>query len=119
LALDGKEINQPGEVLKDLVHALRIDLSILHITPYPAETMPDKLAQLSEKFLGLVTPKIEVEMAPEDSVISRIKRYCQKNKIDLLVLFHRQRSFLHGLFHESITGALIQHTAIPLLILPG
>ena len=119
LALDGKEINPPGEVLKDLIHALRVDLCIIHINTRPGETVPDKLAQLSEKFLGLVTPKIEVERASADSVSSRIKKYCQKNKIDLLVLLHRQHSFLHGLFHESTTGALIQHTAIPLLILPG
>ncbi|GEO05466.1 hypothetical protein AAE02nite_31300 [Adhaeribacter aerolatus] len=119
LALDGKEINQPGEVLIDIVHALKTELSIIHIASQPEQTIPDRLMQQAEKFLDLGTLKTEVEPAEKDAVVSSLKKYCKKNHKDLLVLIHRKHSFLQSLFHESTTGIFIRHTSIPLLILPG
>lgn len=119
LALDGKEINQSGVVLKTIMKALKAELSIIHIASHSGETVPDKLVQVAEKFLGLVNPKIEIEAATASPVVNSIQKYCKQNQKNLLVLIHRKHSFLQSLFHEGTTGIFIRHPSIPLLILSG
>ncbi len=48
--------------------------------------------------------------------VQGIKHFMEKNKTDLLVLTHRDRSFWEGLFQKSTTGEFIWHTEVPLLL---
>ncbi|QKG55273.1 universal stress protein [Hymenobacter sp. BRD128] len=37
---------------------------------------------------------------------------------DLVVVLARQRSYWGGLFHRSVTGQLLTHSPVPVLVLP-
>ena len=50
----------------------------------------------------------------EDGILD----YIEKKDFDLLVVVSHQRTFWEGLFHKSISKALVKHTTIPTLVIP-
>lgn len=117
IALHEKEIKQRDHVFEILTSALHPEINIVHVCAHPDEAINSRLAQQAEKGLGLAAA--EIQIIQKNSVMKGIKKYCREHEEDLLVLVHREHSYLLDFFHQSITGNFIRHTSIPLLILPG
>lgn len=119
LALDGKTINPPTQLYQQVISPLQSVVDIIHISASPTEKIKENISRIAQATLGSTAARVKVLNPKEGSVMESMRSYLKVNHNDLLVLFHRKHSFLHYLFHQSITGSFVRHTSIPLLILPG
>lgn len=60
---------------------------------------------------------IEIASVCNDDIIEAIDEYAEINKIDIIIMGTKNRSFFKRIFHDSITKKMALHTEIPLLII--
>jgi nucleotide-binding universal stress UspA family protein len=98
-------------------------VTILHITDFILskklrKTMFDKFKnEISEK---ISYDKLDMRVAHYSDIVGGLNDFCDKSKIDILVMSHEKRFFWGNIFNpvSSITRKMTFNTHIPLLSIP-
>ena len=104
--------------LLQLALPLQAQVSVVHVqTRLQADLAREEqaLEEINQAFPG--NDFAFAELRQED-VAAGLEAFVAENRMDLLALASRTRSFLEDLFHNSITDRLAIHPAVPLLVLP-
>lgn len=104
--------------LLQLAGPLKAQVSVVHVqTRQQADLAREEqaLEEINHAFPG--NDFAFAELRQED-VAAGLEAFVAENRMDLLALASRTRSFLEDLFHNSITDRLAIHPALPLLVLP-
>ena len=121
VAVDGKPFtpNAASRALAPLLAAWAATFTVAHVRPQGGN--PSRLALADVRASGLLTAATPLElykagdMDPAPGVLQAVA----DTRADLLVLIARPRSFLGGLFHRSVTAAVLRHCSVPVLLLPA
>jgi nucleotide-binding universal stress UspA family protein len=62
---------------------------------------------------------LELYKAAETTPAPGVLQAVADTQADLLVLIARPRSFWSGLFHRSVTAAVLRRSTVPVLLLPA
>lgn len=90
-------------------------LHLLHVNELEA---PDPGYYLEELFKeNYPDQKIKLASVYNENVIEAIDKYAHENKIDIVAMGTKSRSFFDRIFHESMTKSMAIQSDIPLLIL--
>lgn len=85
--------------------------------------MADELIKEAKKFLLATAKHLGDEQiitsVLEGDVSTAILDYAKENAVDLMILGSHSHSGLYKLFVGSVTEKLLQHTQIPLLVIPN
>jgi len=85
--------------------------------------MADQLIKEAKKFLTATAKHLGDEQiitqVLEGDVSTAILDYAKENGVDLMILGSHSHSGLYKLFVGSVTEKLLQHTQIPLLVIPN
>ncbi|MCW3117656.1 MAG: universal stress protein [Chitinophagaceae bacterium] len=85
--------------------------------------MADELRKEAGKFLAATTKHLNdeniVTRVLEGEVAGSILEYAKDNNVDLLILGSHSHSGLYKLFVGGVAEKLLQHSKIPLLIIPN
>jgi nucleotide-binding universal stress UspA family protein len=73
------------------------------------------LEDISQAFPGNDFAFAEIR---QQDVAAGLEAFVAENRMDVLALASRERSFLEDLFHTSITDRLAIHPSVPLLVIP-
>lgn len=105
-------------VMKELIDFASIwnaHVKIVYVSRPKHDAMSDRLIEVSRK---TKYRKVSIEAIENESVVNGIEQLVKKEKIDMLALAHRPRTFFEDLFHVSVTKQLSLNLKLPLLILP-
>ncbi|OGX87310.1 hypothetical protein BEN49_10760 [Hymenobacter coccineus] len=82
---------------------------------------PGQLALANVRASGLLPAAAPLELYEEAHLnpATGVLQAITDTQADLLVLVARPRSFLAGLFHRSVTAAVLRHCTVPVLLLPA
>ncbi len=124
VAVDGEPFtpNAAARALAPLLAAWSAAYTVAHILPGPGEAArSSRLALPDVQASGLLPPDAPLQRYPECYAppVAGICQALADTRADLLVLIARPRSFLGGLFHRSVTAAVLRHCAVPVLLLPA
>lgn len=105
--------------LLDFADIFGAKISCLHINT-ESNQMAEKLTKLTDlESCYWFTPikKLTFELLTGESVLKSLYQYLDEHKPDMLTVVHKNRSFIEGIFHQSISKKLAFHSKIPILIL--
>ena len=126
LAVDGEDftLGAHAGAIRQLLHLLGADLTVLHVTPPDAaaarvSSEQQVLDSVRRTGLGIDLPapirfQGTVAARPADGILQA----AQARDTDLVVLLARPRSFWGKLFHNSVTAQVLLHSTVPVLVLP-
>ena len=79
-----------------------------------------RLALADMRASGLLPPGAPLDLYQEahESPAAGVLQAITDTRADLLMLVARPRSWLSGLFHRSVTAAVLRHCPVPVLLLP-
>jgi nucleotide-binding universal stress UspA family protein len=109
-------------IIDDLLEFAEIfgaKISCLHINT-EANNMAEKLTKLTDlENCYWFTPiqKLTFELVTGESVLKSLYQYLDEYKPDMITVVHKNRSFIEGIFHQSISKKLAFHSKIPILVL--
>ncbi len=89
----------------------QVDASVLTIFTENTTKAPKSIA-LHGRFLP-----VHIEHAPK--AMMGIRKYLEENQVDLLVVFHLQKTRLDYIFSQSTTKKIFAAMDVPMLVLPG
>ncbi len=93
------------------------EVDLLHVT---ADDNVFELTQFKKELDDYFTKnKIVLQYINETNIDRALNRYCVKNKIELLVIAGKPKSFFQKLFSPNIVARLNYHIQLPLLYLPN
>lgn len=77
----------------------------------------EEMGKRMRKILGnaLKDNQLNFKVIENEDVVHGIDEFIDKEKSDLLILFHKERNFLERLLHRSISKELAFHAKIPVL----
>lgn len=104
--------------LLGITRPLQAEVSIVHVQSRPHVDLAaeDKaLDAINQAFPGNDFAFAEVR---QHDVAAGLEAFVAENRMEVLALASRERSFLEDLFHTSVTDRLAIHPAVPLLVLP-
>ena len=104
--------------LLGITRPLQAEVSIVHVQSRPHVDLAaeDKaLDAINQAFPGNDFAFAEVR---QHDVAAGLEAFVAENRMEVLALASRERSFLEDLFHTSVTDRLAVHPAVPLLVLP-
>ena len=121
VAVDGEPFtpNAASRALAPLLAAWGCTFTVVQV--HPQGGPPSRLALADVRASGLVpaaTP-LELYKAADTPAALGVLQAVADTQADLLVLMARPRSFLGGLFHRSVTAAVLRHCTVPVLLLPA
>jgi nucleotide-binding universal stress UspA family protein len=105
--------------LLDFAEIFEAKISCLHINT-EANNMAEKLTKLTDlESCYWFTPikKLTFELVTGESVLKSLYQYLDEHKPDMITVVHKNRSFIEGIFHQSISKKLAFHSKIPVLVL--
>lgn len=105
--------------LMNLVERFDAELRPVHIhhTPVAASTAGTEPIEASEAVNTQVMGR-PLENIYAEKVLDGLHNFITENDIDMVVMIHRNRSFLSNLFHSSNTREMAMLSTTPLLVLP-
>ncbi len=112
--LEKKKMLNP---LKDILIAYQAELMTLHIYPEKETEFSEKDAMNNRLQKFFKTSKYKHFFFEYNRPAEGIAEFVNGYRADLLALVGKERSFFANLFHKSVTKQLLDHTAIPILIL--
>jgi len=89
----------------------QVDASVLTVFTENTRKAPKSIA-INGRFLP-----VHIEHAPK--AMMGIRTYLEENQVDLLVVFHLQKTRLDYIFSRSITKKIFATIDVPMLVLPG
>lgn len=115
--------------MKDSVDALPMDaidglmayyegarMEILYITGDSEKMAPTVLSESKSLMASLAHYKPEVKISAHADIKQGLEEFVAQSGIDLLLLLPKQRNFLEGLFHKSLTKEMVLHAYVPIMI---
>lgn len=116
LADDGGAVDRDAvKLLLDIARWSRSELKLVHVVPesrLDEEVMPESRY---DRLLGAIPHTFHTVSG--DNILIALNDLADQSDADLVVVVHRQRGALEGLFHHSIAADLALHTHIPILVL--
>ncbi|MCC3155163.1 universal stress protein [Hymenobacter sp. BT770] len=103
-----------------LLTSLRAELTVAHVTPLEDDASCARAlhaVQHSGLTKGLPEPTLRGYQAelPAEGVLAAVRDI----NAGLVVVMARTRSYLGELFHKSVTAQIIQHSPVPVLVVPA
>jgi len=93
--------------------------SILHVVhvAQPGEETSDFISH----WMDINCPDVEYinKVIHHEDVEEGLHDYARGNKIDLVIMSSKKRSFLENIFHSSVSKKMAMHTDIPIMVLHG
>ncbi|WP_133272961.1 universal stress protein [Hymenobacter radiodurans] len=117
---DGFELSEHAAPIRDLFNALQIDLTVVHITESATRHTTRQAIQTVER-TGLTRdlPQVHPCHVCHADAGDGILQAVAEQRADILVMIARQHRFLERLFRSSVTGEMILHSPVPVLVLPA
>jgi nucleotide-binding universal stress UspA family protein len=106
------------EWLYELVNALKIELSIVHVSSDTITDQQNGTLKKQEKTYQSKFPKTTIKLYQGKNIQHSLHEIVEKMAIDLLALMHRKYNFFESLSHPSTSHKMIKHTEIPVLVFP-
>lgn len=119
LACDMKNVAEtmPFRSIRDIAEVFGARLKVLYVSK-PGEQMYPKVLQESgfiQNNLDHLHP--ELRITTHENIIEGINEFIRKDAIDLLLVMPRERGFLEGLFHTSVTQNMIRNPEAPVMVI--
>jgi nucleotide-binding universal stress UspA family protein len=122
LAADGNgfTLDKPVASIRDFFHALQAHLTVAHITESATRhTTRQALQTVEHSGLLRDLPQVHTCHICHTHAAEGILQAVAEHGAELLVMIARRHQFLDKLFHTSVTGQLILHSPVPVLVLPA
>ncbi|MEO8174118.1 MAG: universal stress protein [Sediminibacterium sp.] len=117
-ACDLKETERlPKEKITDLLDALQLPLSILHVQKEDSDISADESGERMEvtSWLGSYHPEY-CDFENEDTATG-ILEFAEELSGPIILLIAKKHGFPSGLFHRSVAKQLAFHSTVPLVVL--
>ena len=112
------DIELDVSILNELVDFSSKFDTVIHFVHVNETETPDPGYYLEEVFKSKYpNQKIKIATINNDNVVESLDKYAKENKIDIISMGTKNRSFFESFFHESMTTKMALHSEIPLLIL--
>ncbi|GAA4356420.1 hypothetical protein GCM10023185_20180 [Hymenobacter saemangeumensis] len=123
LAADGEafSLGEHSGAVRHLLADLGAELTVLHVSPVPADDSTEQRALDSVLSTGLTVDlqRVHTRLVTHDSPAEAILDSVASGKFDMVALIARPRSFWSELFHRSVTAEVLLRSAVPVLVLPA
>jgi nucleotide-binding universal stress UspA family protein len=103
--------------LKALVDALQARVKAFHVEPLKANEADRRevSGNLRQYFSGA---ELSFYFSAKDNIPEAIEDFVLQEKVSILAMISRKKTFWEQLFRKSITRKMVLHTHIPLLVIP-
>lgn len=115
---------QPSEhgamlFLEKLAEMWHSEITVLHVCEkkLSLEEKAKHYKEYNKILSGIQYPHISYVDVRGDEVTETISTYAGREKIDMIAIVHKKRSFLGGLLHKSISKEMMNYHKVPLLVL--
>ncbi|WP_216690918.1 universal stress protein [Hymenobacter siberiensis] len=123
LAVDGEPfvLLRHQNVLRQLLRLAEGTLNVVRVTDDSHARLGAEaiLRTVADNDLTEVLPPSQLYEVYDRSVVSGILAEAARQEADLLVVVARQHSLIGSLFHRSVTAQLLEHSPVPVLVLPA
>ncbi|WP_303312528.1 universal stress protein [Hymenobacter sp. BT730] len=113
-------LEEEGQFAQQLLSSLQCPATVAHISEMEDDDACAMALQAVHNS-GLVAGNQQVELRcfQNSHTAAGILEAAQATQAGLILLIARQRSYLGELFHRSVTAQVLQHTPVPVLLLPA
>ncbi|MCS7005888.1 MAG: universal stress protein [Cytophagales bacterium] len=109
------------DYLREIASYFNARITCLHIDSLEPNTIANQSWQQMEEMRDLYSflpvSELDFKIQFNEKVESGIFDYLKKNKVDVIAVLQKERSFIEQLFHHSVSRTLPFHSEIPVLIL--
>jgi len=106
------------DTLQHLGEYFNSKITCLHINTDPTLSYANdvNMNMLKRNYFFTPVNQLNFQVLTDKKVEHGLEEYLTDNKIDLVVVTPKERKFIEGLFHRSITKKLAFHSKIPVLV---
>jgi nucleotide-binding universal stress UspA family protein len=117
---EAKDIEQMGDISRRIIKALRPEVRFVHVAGKDDEYEWKNDGKFLEMALGAGFPSytFSYDVLPPGPIANGLLDYAREQGVGLLVLAHKKRSFWNTLFSTSRAKQIINHSEVPLLVVP-
>lgn len=119
LACDMQNVSDtvPFFCIKDILGHFNAKLEVLYVSKPDEKMYPQVLTETKFMQDNLAGLHPEIRITANEDIKGGLEDFIQKSGIDLLILVHKERNFVEGIFHKSITKKMVLHPEVPVMIL--
>lgn len=105
--------------LEKLAEMWHSQVTVLHVCEksLSVEEKVSHYADYKKILSGIKYPDIRYVDVRGDDITNTISTYAGREKIDLIAIAHKKRSFIGALLHSSISKKMMNYHSVPLLVL--
>lgn len=105
--------------LNELCEILKVDLSIVHVSPDTILIEETSSKEITEQILYRIhNDKTAIKYYQGKSIEQSLHEMIEQTNVGMLAMLYRKYGFFKSLFHESKTHQMLKHTKIPVLVFP-
>jgi nucleotide-binding universal stress UspA family protein len=105
--------------LNELCEILKVDLSIVHVSPDTSSIEETSNKEITEQILySTHNDRINIKYYQGKSIGQSLHEMIEQTNVGMLAMLYRKYGFFKSLFHESKTHQMVKHTKIPVLVFP-
>ena len=105
--------------LNELCEILKVDLSIVHVSPDTISIEEALSKKITEQILYKThNDRTTIKYYQGKSVGESLHEMIVQTNVGMLAMLYRKYGFFKSLFHESKTHQMVKHTKIPVLVFP-
>jgi hypothetical protein len=107
------------DALLRISHFLHFQISCLHISTHSQKWEMEqlKMQQLASLYWEVPTEKLRFHLESAPTVEAGLEAFLAKHPADLIVMLTRERTFLEGLFHKSLTKQMSRQSKTCILMM--
>lgn len=114
--LEGVE-KLPRTLINKFVDAYRCKLLVLNVSPHEGEINTDEIREIEKLHELLDSSHPEYHYVTQGDISKAIRDFSDEKFAGLMILIHREHSFIHKLFYKSIEKEMAIHSNVPVLFL--
>lgn len=118
LATDLEEVQKlPATLISKFTMAYRCKLLVLNVSPQAAGIDSDEINEIEKLHELFDSNHAEYHYVNDGDISKTIRDFCDEQFAGLMILIHKEHSFIHKLFYKSIESEISIHSNIPVLFL--
>ncbi|MBX2844497.1 MAG: universal stress protein [Flammeovirgaceae bacterium] len=106
------------DTIQNLGEYFNSEITCLHINTSPSKVEEEegKLDALKRNYFFTPVNQLSFKIISDEKVEHGLQEYIEKNDIDLIVVTPKERGFIEGIFHKSLSRKLAFHAHTPILV---
>ncbi|WP_020527236.1 universal stress protein [Flexithrix dorotheae] len=106
------------DTLQNIGEYFNSEITCLHINTSPSKVEEEegKLDALKRNYFFTPVDQLNFKIISDEKVEHGLQEYIEKNDIDLIVVTPKERGFIEGIFHKSLSRKLAFHAHTPILV---